>query len=381
MRPVTEPHKTVLENLAAKGRLRGLTQTRGRDFTSNDYLALAESDHLRQAAAEALARGVPLGAGGSRLLRGNHPEHEALEEEAAGFFGSETSLYFPTGFAANAAIAATLPRREDLIVYDSLIHASFRDGLEPGRIQAIEAPHNDANAMDTIIKGWRAGGGPGKNKGRIWIAAETLYSMDGDRAPLADLVALASRHDAMLILDEAHATGVHGDQGRGLGARYEGAPNIISLHTCGKGLGATGALVCLPKLYRDFMVNRGRAFIYSTAPSPLMAAVVRSSLKICAGAEQERTQLRNLVRHAEAHLHRLGLKASGSQIQPIILGEDRRAVAFAQALQARGHDIRAIRPPTVPEGTARLRLALTLHVTLADLDVLFADLENQMAQL
>ncbi|HYJ36058.1 MAG TPA: aminotransferase class I/II-fold pyridoxal phosphate-dependent enzyme, partial [Rhizomicrobium sp.] len=313
---MTEPHKTVLENLAAKGRLRALTQTRGRDFTSNDYLALAESDHLRQAAAEALARGVPLGAGGSRLLRGNHPEHEALEEEAAGFFGSETSLYFPTGFAANAAIAATLPRRDDLIVYDSLIHASFRDGLEPGRIQAIEAPHNDANAMDTIIKGWRAGGGPGKNKGRIWIAAETLYSMDGDRAPLADLVALASRHDAMLILDEAHATGVHGDQGRGLGAQYEGAPNIISLHTCGKGLGAAGALVCLPKLYRDFMVNRGRAFIYSTAPSPLMAAVVRSSLKICAGAEQERTQLRNLVRHAEAHLHRLGLKGSGSQIQP-----------------------------------------------------------------
>jgi len=379
--PVTDPHQTILDGLDAKGRLRGLTQTRGRDFTSNDYLALAESDHLRQAAAEALARGVPLGAGGSRLLRGNHPEHEALEEEAASFFGSETSLYFPTGFAANAAIAATLPRREDLIVYDSLIHASFRDGLEPGRIQAIEAPHNDANAMDTIIKGWRAGGGPGKNKGRIWIAVETLYSMDGDRAPLADLVALASRHDAMLILDEAHATGVHGDQGRGLGAQYEGAPNIISLHTCGKGLGAAGALVCLPKLYRDFMVNRGRAFIYSTAPSPLMAAVVRSSLKICAGAEQERTQLRNLVRHAEAHLHRLGLKASGSQIQPIILGEDRRAVAFAQALQARGHDIRAIRPPTVPEGTARLRLALTLHVTLADLDVLFADLENQMAQL
>ena len=373
----TDPHQQVLDSLASKGRLRALSPLAGKDFTSNDYLALADSGALRQAAAEALARGVPLGAGGSRLLRGNHPEHEALEEEAASFFGSETSLYFPTGFAANAAIAATLPRREDLIVYDSLIHASFRDGLEPGRIQAIEAPHNDANAMDTIIKGWRAGGG----KGRVWIAVETLYSMDGDRAPLADLVALASRHDAMLILDEAHATGVHGDQGRGLGAQYEGAPNIISLHTCGKGLGAAGALVCLPKLYRDFMVNRGRAFIYSTAPSPLMAAVVRSSLKICAGAEQERTQLRNLVRHAEAHLHRLGLKASGSQIQPIILGEDRRAVAFAQALQARGHDIRAIRPPTVPEGTARLRLALTLHVTLADLDVLFADLENQMAQL
>ncbi|HET7085100.1 MAG TPA: 8-amino-7-oxononanoate synthase [Rhizomicrobium sp.] len=376
MRSMMDPHKTVLDSLAAKGRLRALTTTRGVDFTSNDYLALAESDALRRAASEALARGVPLGAGGSRLLRGNHPEHEALEEEAASFFGSETALYFATGFAANAAIAATLPRRGDLIVYDSLIHASFRDGLEPGRIQAIEAPHNDAGAMDAIIRGWRAAGG----KGQVWIAVETLYSMDGDGAPLADLVSLAAKHDAMLVLDEAHATGVHGDQGRGLGARYEGAPNIISLHTCGKGLGAAGALVCLPKLYRDFMVNRGRAFIYSTAPSPLMAAVVRAALKISAGAEQERTQLRGLIRHAEDGLRRLGLPVSGSQIQPIILGEDRRAVAIADALQARGHDIRAIRPPTVPEGTARLRLALTLHVTPQQLDALFADLQAEVAR-
>jgi len=374
---VTEPHKIVLDSLAAKGRLRALTRTRGRDFTSNDYLALAESDALRQAASDALARGVPLGAGGSRLLRGNHPEHEALEEEAASFFGSETALYFPTGFAANAAIAATLPRREDLIVYDSLMHASFRDGLEPSRIQAIEAPHNDVDAMNAIIKGWRAGGG----KGRVWIAVETLYSMDGDRAPLPDLVALAARHDAMLVLDEAHTTGVHGEQGRGSGADFEGAPNIISLHTCGKGLGAAGALICLPKLYRDFMVNRGRAFIYSTAPSPLMAAVVRAALKISAGAEQERTQLQMLVRHAEQRMRTLGLPTSGSQIQPVILGEDRRAVAVAHALQAKGHDIRAIRPPTVPEGTARLRIALTLHVTPQDLDGLFADLQAEMARL
>jgi 8-amino-7-oxononanoate synthase len=308
-------------------------------------------------------------------LRGNHPEHEALEEEAASFFGHETALYFPTGFAANAAIAATLPRPEDLIVYDALIHASFRDGL--GRITAIQAPHNDVNAMEAIITGWRAAGGTG----RAWIAAETLYSMDGDRAPLADLVALAARHDAMLVLDEAHATGVYGDQGRGLGAQYEGASNIISLHTCGKGLGAAGALVLLPKLYRDFMVNRGRAFIYSTAPSPLMAAVVRAALKISAGAEQERAELAALVRHAGEGLKRLGLAVSGSQIQPVILGEDRRAVALAEALQARGYDIRAIRPPTVPEGTARLRLALTRHVTTADLDALFADLASEMAPL
>jgi 8-amino-7-oxononanoate synthase len=309
-------------------------------------------------------------------LRGNHAEHEALEEEAASFFGSETALYFSTGFAANAAIAATLPREGDLIVHDALIHASFRDGLEPARIQAIEAPHNDVNAMDAIITGWRAGGGIGPKKGRVWIAAETLYSMDGDRAPLGELVALAAKHDAMLLLDEAHATGVHGDQGRGLGARYEGAPNIISLHTCGKGLGAAGALVCLPRLYRDFMVNRGRAFIYSTAPSPLMAAVVRTALKICAGAEQERTQLQQLVRHAEDRMRKMGLPVSGSQIQPVVVGTDQEAVRLAQALQARGHDVRAIRPPTVPEGTARLRLALTLHVTPDDLDTMFDDLET-----
>ncbi|HUE65496.1 MAG TPA: 8-amino-7-oxononanoate synthase [Rhizomicrobium sp.] len=369
-------HAEVLDALKTKGRLRALSRTRGVDFTSNDYLAIAESQTLRSAALDALARGVPLGAGGSRLLRGNHPEHEALEEEAASFFGSETALYFPTGFAANAAIAATLPRPGDLIVHDALIHASFRDGLEPERIQVSQAPHNDISAMDDIIRGWRAAGG----KGQVWIAVETLYSMDGDRAPLADLVALASCHDAMLVLDEAHATGVHGEQGRGLSAAYEGAPNIISLHTCGKALGAAGALVCMPKLYCDFMVNRGRAFIYSTAPSPLLAAVVRASLKIIAGAEQERAQLAALVRHAEAGLKKLGLSVSGSQIQPVIIGDDRRAVTLAHALQERGHDIRAIRPPTVPEGTARLRLALTLHARVSDLDALFADMATLLAR-
>jgi 8-amino-7-oxononanoate synthase len=368
-----DPHKTVLDGLAAKGRLRALNPRAGLDFTSNDFLALAESPALRDAAAAALARGVPVGAGGSRLLRGNHPEHEALEEEAAAFFGSEAALYFPTGFAANAAIAATLPREGDLIVHDALIHASFRAGLEPSRIAALATPHNDVGAMDDAITAWRT-----QNTSRVWIAVETLYSMDGDRAPLAELVALAAKHDAMLILDEAHATGVYGDQGRGLGAAYEGAPNIITLHTCGKGLGAAGALVTLPRIYRDFMVNRGRSFIYSTAPSPLMAAVVRAALKISAGAAQERTQLQALVRQAGDAMRKLGLPFSGSQIVPVIVGEDSHAVRLAAALQAKGYDIRAIRPPTVAEGTARLRIALTLHVTSADLDALFADLAMEL---
>lgn len=367
-------HQQALSALAAKGRLRALTRTGGRDFTSNDYLALADSPALRDAVAAALARGVPVGAGGSRLLRGNHPEHEMLEEEAASFFGSETSLYFPTGFAANAAIAATLPRRGDLIIHDALIHASFRDGLDPARIKALEVPHNDMNAIESAITAWRADGG----RGKIWIAAETLYSMDGDRAPLNDLMALAAKHDAMLILDEAHATGVYGLQGRGLAAAFEGAPNIISLHTCGKALGVMGALVTMPRLMRDFMVNRGRSFIYSTAPSPLMAAATRAALTIAAGAEQERAQLQALIRQTGALMTKLGLTASGSQIQPIIVGADSRAVALASAMQARGYDIRAIRPPTVPEGTARLRIAITLHADAAVLDCLFADLAAEM---
>ena len=336
-------HKNALDALAAKGRLRTLTAAGGFDFTSNDYLALAQSPKLRQAVAEALARGVPVGAGGSRLLRGNHPEHEALEAEAAAFFGADGALFFPTGFAANAAIAATLPRRQDLILHDALIHASFRDGLDPARVATIQTPHNDVTAMEDAIMTWRAQGG----RGQVWIAAETLYSMDGDRAPLEDLSALAARHDAVLLLDEAHATGVYGPQGRGLAAGLEGRDNVITLHTCGKALGAMGALVLLPRTLRDFMINRSSSFIYSTAPSPLIAASVRAALRLAAGAEQERTRLRALVAHAgEAMRTKLGLEASGSQIQPILVGRDARAVALADALQARAMtSAPSVRPP------------------------------------
>src|ERR1700759_2836935 len=147
----TDPHKAVLDALEAKGRLRALTATRGRDFTSNDYLALAESPALRDAAAAALARGVPLGAGGSRLLRGNHPEHEALEEEAAAYFGAETALYFGGGYVANLAIFSTLPQRGDLVVHDELIHASVHEGLRRGRAEALSIPHNDIDAFDAAI--------------------------------------------------------------------------------------------------------------------------------------------------------------------------------------------------------------------------------------
>ena len=205
--------------------------------------------------------------------------------------------------------------------------------------------------------------------------------MDGDRAPIDDLAALAERHDAMLLIDEAHATGVFGTDGRGLAAHLEGSPNIITLHTCGKALGVMGALVLAPKTIRDFLVNRARAFIYATAPSPLVAAAVRASLEICRAQPERREKLHQLIAFAGGKLKSETRHApSGSQIQPIIIGSDTAAVSLASAMKARGYDVRAIRPPTVPEGTARLRLTLTLNTDEAVLSRLIADLAAAEAE-
>ena len=354
-----EAHERALAALVARGRLRALAPRAGADFTSNDYLGLATSGALTRAAHDALDRGVPLGAGGSRLLRGNDPEHEALEAEAAAFFGAEAALCFGGGFMANVALFSTLPDRGDLVVHDELIHASVHDGLRAGRAERVAARHNDPQAFEDAITRWRGDGGVG----RPWIAVESLYSMDGDRAPLDALAAIADRHDAVLVVDEAHATGVHGPDGRGLGAQLEGRPNVITLHTCGKALGVMGALVLAPRLVRDVLVNRARPFIYATAPSPLVAAIVRAALEVSRGEPQRRERLHRLVALAGRELQaRCGLALSGSQIQPVIVGADERATRLAAAMRAQGFDVRAVRPPTVPEGTARLRLSITLNV-------------------
>jgi 8-amino-7-oxononanoate synthase len=355
-----------LRRLAASDRLRMLRPRTGIDFSSNDYLGLGRSTMLAKAVTDAVARGVAVGSGGSRLLRGNDPEHEALEAEAAAFFRSESALYLATGYAANAALLATLPQRDDLIVHDSLIHASAHEGLRLSRAQGVAAGHNDPTRVERTIARWRAAGG----KGVAWIAVESLYSMDGDRAPIADLVAIADRHDAVVMIDEAHATGVFGVRGRGLAADFDGRPNVITLRTCGKALGCEGALVCAPRVVRDFLVNRGRAFIFSTAPSPLMASAVRASLRLLDAEPERRERLAALVDHAAVALAPLGIAPTGSPIVPVILGDDARAMAAAGALQARGFDVRGIRPPTVPANTARLRLSITLNVDAAAIDAL-----------
>ncbi len=372
-----ESQQRALRALDRRGRLRSLAPRRGLDFSSNDYLGLAASDALREAAESALARGVCVGAMGSRLLRGNDPEHEALEHEAAQFFGGESCLFFAGGFVANHTLLSTLPARGDLIVADELAHASMWEGMAASKATSVTVSHNDANAYSDAIRVWREQGGTG----RVWIVVESLFSMDGDRAPLADLQSIAQRHEAMLIVDEAHATGVYGPQGRGLATDLDGANNVITVHTCGKALGAMGALVTLPSLHRNFLINRARAFIYATAPSPLIAAIVRDSLKICAAGDEARERLQHLVTLARSEIKsKLGLSATATQIQPIHVGREARAVSISKQMIEAGFDVRAVRPPTVPDGTSRVRLTLTLNVGSDDIRKMLATLAKALEE-
>jgi 8-amino-7-oxononanoate synthase len=350
----------------------------GIDFTSNDYLGLASSARLREAVSAAIDRGTPVGAGGSRLLRGNAPEHEALEAAGSAFFGCERTLFFGSGYVANYAVLSTLPQNDDLIVLDALAHASANEGARAGRAAVVKALHNDVQAVEDEILAWRSRGA----RGRPWVVVESLYSMDGDRAPLADLKALADRQDAILYVDEAHATGVYGPDGRGLAAQFEGQENVLALHTCSKALGGAGALVNGARVLCDFLVNRCRPFIFATAPSPLMAIAALEALQVLRDEPERRERLAQLVSCAVECARASGVKFIGdSQILPVIVGDDRRTIALAAALQARGFDVRGIRPPTVPEGTARLRVAITLNVQETQIVGLFDALRQEWQEL
>ena len=356
-------HAAALDALKNDDRLRSLKPRAGIDFSSNDYLGLASNQRMRKAISAAVEAGTPIGAGGSRLLRGNCAEHESLEAEAARFFGAEAAIFFATGYTANFAVLTTLPQRGDLLVLDQLVHASIHEGARAGRAEFRFSAHNDAASVEEVIRSFRSEGG----KGRTWIVAESLYSMDGDFAPIEALSEIADRHDAFLVIDEAHATGVFGPSGRGLTAAYEGRENLIAIHTCGKALGAAGALVTTTKLLRDFIVNRCRPFIFSTAPSPLMAVAVREALMILREEPEHQQRLTRLIGFAREEIGtRQGWQFSGSQIIPYIVGDNARAMTLAAALQSLGFDIRGIRPPTVPSGTARLRISLTNNVDESD---------------
>ncbi len=368
-------HAKALAALADRGRLRSLAPRLGSDFASNDYLGLAGSDVLRDAARAALDRGIAVGAGGSRLLRGNDEEHEALETLAAQHFGVERALYMGGGFAANQAMFASLPMPDDLVLYDALIHASAHDGMRLGRAETQAFAHNDATDAQAHITAWRAKGG----KGRVWLAIESLYSMGGDFAPLADFAALAAQNDAVLMVDEAHATGLFGPTGRGLTEGMEHFANLLILHTCGKALGVSGALICGAAELIQTLINKARGLIYATAPSPLNAALVAAALQHLIANPQRRRDALALVGHAHMQAAKHGFTGLQSQILPILLGSDQRVMQVAASLQSRGYDIRGIRPPTVPRGTARLRISITLNTSADVISAMFADLAQVAA--
>jgi 8-amino-7-oxononanoate synthase len=365
----------LLDDLKQRSVYRSLRATTGTDFTSNDYLALADSRRMREVLIDALKRGVPSGSGGSRLLRGNHPEHERLEEEAARFFGTKRALLFGSGYAANTALLSTLPQRGDLVVYDQYVHASSHDGMKLGRASVASFAHNDVDSAEDAVRTWRQGGGTGTP----WIVIESLYSMEGDRAPLAELKTLAERCGAFLIIDEAHATGVFGPDGRGLAAELEGNDHVLVLHTGGKALGVSGAIVTGPSVLCDFLINRGRPFIFATAPPPLVATALCESLAILREEPGRRTRLASLAAHARQAIRKqLDLPTPHSQILPVIIGESDPAIRIAEMIQTAGFDVRAIRPPTVPAGTARLRISITLHLDESSIDALVYAMREAM---
>jgi 8-amino-7-oxononanoate synthase len=354
-------YSTILQKLKNETRFRAMCPASGVDLSSNDYLGFLDHPFLKQAAIEAIDNGVGLGSGGSRLLRGNAPEHEALEKFAAAHYGFERALYFSNGFAANQAVLRALPDRKDIVIYDTLVHASMRDALFSPVIKSVKAAHNDLDAFENALKRHR------DTARRLFIAVESVYSMDGDVAPLEGLYALAQRYDALLIVDEAHGTGVFGHGGRGLADSLP-REHLIVVHTCGKALGVAGGLVCASADIIEYLINTARPFIYSTAPPPLQAYLTQKAIELCESKDGDEARARLHKLRALAK-HRLG--GAGTQIVPIIMGEDKKAMSAAEFLQSHGYDIRAVRPPTVPEGTARLRLSLNAKLTEENLSACF----------
>lgn len=347
-----------LDNLKTKNRHRSLQRIDGIDLSSNDYLGFKDHPVLRRAAIEALQNGVSTGAGGSRLLRGNAPEHESLEEFAAAHYGFERSLYFSNGYMANYALWSTLPTRHDVILYDSLMHACAKDGFRSSTAKSVRVNHNDLNAFEDALKRFR------DEAQTLWICVESVYSMDGDIAPLKELHDLAVRYDAIMVVDEAHGTGVFGDGGRGLTHSLP-RDNLISVHTCGKALGGAGGIICANDDTIDYMINAAMPFIFSTAPPPFQAYMTQKAIELCSSGhgDEARHILSKLCEIAKS-----ALGGSGTQIVPIVIGDDQKALEASFALQDKGYDIRAIRPPTVPDGTARLRLSLSANLDPRDFD-------------
>ncbi len=363
-------------DLDSQGLLRTLRPPAGIDLSSNDYLGLAVHPRLTSRLSEAVERDG-CGSTGSRLLRGHRERFAAIERRFARFKGTERSLYFSSGYLANLALLATLPEAGDVVYSDERNHASLIDGIRLSRAACVVVPHSDVGALERRLAGHAA-------PGQRFVVIESLYSMDGDIAPLADYAACCRRFGAALLVDEAHAVGVYGPDGSGLiRDRGVGDDVLLSINTAGKALGVAGAFVAGPAWAIDYLQQRARPFVFSTAPPPALAAALAAALDVLAEEPERRETLHARVRFLHARLARAGLASAAdmSPILPIVVGANEAAVALAAGLQRRGFDVRAIRPPAVPDGTARLRVTVNARLSEDDLERFVAALERGMKEI
>lgn len=332
------------------------------NFSSNDYLGLANHPALKEAAREAFDSGG-FGACASRLVCGTFAAHEELETALAAFKRTPAALSFSSGYAAAVGAIPALCGRDDVLILDKLCHACLVDGarLSGSRIRVF--PHNDTGRLESHLR-WAARTHPGA---RVMILAESVYSMDGDTAPLAEIVELKDRFGAWLFLDEAHGVGVLGDAGRGLADELGLSGRIeVQMGTLGKALGAHGAYIAGSRALRDFFINRNRAFIYSTAPPAPVAAAAARAIGIVQSAEGNDLRLK-LWKNIRDLQCRLGLADISSAIVPLIVGDERAAMDRASQLLEMGLLVPAIRFPTVARGTARLRITLSASHSACDI--------------
>ena len=329
------------------------------NFSSNDYLGLATHPALREAAMAEWER-AGFGSGASRLVCGTLAAHERLEETISGFKRTGAALCFSSGYAAAMGTIPALCSREDVIILDKLCHACLVDASRLSGAQLRVFPHNDTDKLESHLRGART------RHGRILVVAESVYSMDGDVAPLREIVELKDRHGAWLFLDEAHGVGVLGAGGRGL-AEASGVEGRIEVQmgTLGKALGAHGAYITGHRLLRDFLINRARSFIYSTAPPAPVAAAAAKAVEILGGTEGA-SLLESLWKNIRSLGAALEMPASPSAIVPVIVGAESAAMAAGENLLASGFLVPAIRYPTVAKGSARLRVTLSAAHTAED---------------
>lgn len=334
------------------------------NFASNDYLDLAAHQTVKKAAADALAR-YGAGATASRLVCGTLELHHELERRLAAHKGYESALVFGTGYMANAGVIPRLAGRGDLILADRLVHASIIDAARLSGARLLRFRHNDPQHLEELLR--RQAEGPG----RCLIVTESVFSMDGDIAPLEEIAGIGERFGALLMADEAHSTGIFGPGGAGLVPALGLQDRVnICMGTLSKAFGGYGGYVACSPQMRSWLVHGSRAFIYTTAPPPAQIGAALGALDVLSTEPQRGTQLLENAAFFRALLRDAGLDTldSASQIVPVLIGENEKTLQVSAALLEKGIRVPAIRPPTVPAGTARLRFSVTLAHTRADLE-------------